>query len=412
MKLKSLLLLGGVTAVIVLLAISQSGDGTTKAGEAETGQLLPDLSASLNDIATIAVTGGGSTTTLERGGESWACAEISGYPADFDKVRDLLVTMTQLDIVETMTKRAERHTELGLDEEGGTHVTLAKAGGEEVAALVLGNTKYARSGQRIYVRRRGQDQTYLCEGDLAVTGDPMTWVNKEIVRIESARPNAVEVRHADGEVLALSKLFPAAPNWDVAGVPDDRVLSGEAAGNQIGTALSYLAFDEVQPADSLALADNEIGVTTFQTFDGLFVDVRSARIEDKTWVTLNARFEAPPDVMGPAPEDPEAEPESTPSVDPERQEQVRQEAEALNARLAGWAYQVPQYKADVLLKRMNDLLAELPEEAPIPALEGDAGAQPGAVEVDIPAEFPSIQELPPAEEPAEPASDPSEGGGR
>ena len=410
MKPKSLMILGGVTALFLVLAmLSQRGGGSDAAEGARGGRLLPDLSGSVNDVAKVEISAGGQVTTLERAGDTWTCAETNGYGADFEKVKDLLVTLAQLEVVEAKTKRPENHAKLELDGDSAKQVTLRDGAGAELAAVVLGKTEYARSGQRIYARLQDDPQSYLCKGDLTISGDPMNWVKKEILRVESSRPSGVDVRHADGEVLSVTKSFPAAPNWDVAGVPEDRALTSEAAGNAVGTALSYLSFDDVRPADELALAENEAGVTTYRTFDGLILDVRTSKIDEEHWITLNARFEPPPDVVGPMPDDPEGEAEAQPSVEPERQEEVRAEVEEINTRHAGWAYQVPQFKANVLLRRMEDLLAPLPE--PEAEAEPDAGDDPApTIELpSVPTESGEATEEPAPEAPVEePTEEPSE----
>ena len=62
--------------------------------------------------------------------------------------------------------------------------------------------------------------------------------------------------------------------------------------------------------------------------------------------------------------------------------------------LEGWAYRIPQFKADLFLRRMDDLLAE-PPPLPEPVPE-DTGT-----DVEPPADEPPKDEPPADEPPAE-----------
>jgi hypothetical protein len=51
---------------------------------------------------------------------------------------------------------------------------------------------------------------------------------------------------------------------------------------------------------------------------------------------------------------------------------VKQEVLDLNAKFAGWAFEIPDYRADALAKRMADLLKKPAEDAAeLPAAEGE-----------------------------------------
>ena len=419
---KSLAILGAIT-VVVLAAALFSARGGDAAEKDEAGPLFTELKAQATEVSRVEVEKADQRTTLVRDGQDWTCEEVNGYPADVTKVRDLLRTLVSLEILEPKTSRAENHGRLGVDATAGATVTLKDAAGQTLAALVVGNTEYARTAQRVYVRRDGEDQVYLCEGDLTVAGDPMTWVSKEILRVANARPSAVEIEHADGERLSVTKSFPAAPNWDVAGVPPDRGLKNEGVGNGVGTALSYLSFDEVRSAEELALAENRVGKATYRTFDGLRVEVEVAEIDEQHWITLTADYEAPPQPEPVA--DQEASGQAAESAG-QKEAEIQAEVAELGARVAGWAYRIPSYKAEVLLRRMEDLLAEpLPEpEEPVqgPPLEPVDG-DPILAPTTDPAEDPPGESVPntedvssqgdtkPNEEAGEGSEPPTEGGG-
>lgn len=405
MKPKSLLMLLVVTLLVSAAAVLSVNQGKTSSATAEeAGLLLPELSAVIDDVVAMEITKGGASATLVREDGVWVCRETSGYPADFDKLKEALLALKDLRVIESKTRKPERHAKLGLDEASGAAVVLRDAGGEVVASVVVGDTVYSRDAQRVYARLGDEDQAYLCEGDLTLSGDASTWINTEIVRLDSARPQTIHITHADGETLDLSKAFPAAPNWEVIAVPDDRQLKSEAIANSMGTALSFLSFDEVRPAADVALGTNHVADATFNSFDGLRIDLRVARIEEENWVTLEAGFEPPPDPVevGPAPE---GEPKSEEDVArqaalDQRNQGLAGEAAAMQAGFEGWTYRIPQYKADLFLRRMEDLLAEVEVGPPAEAASEQSGfVLEEAILKDV--EGSTLLEYQPGDEPSE-----------
>jgi len=409
MKPKSLAILALVTLALIVAAVLslQRREAAHARSEAQE-TLLPDLSARVNEVTEVTVEKAAQKATLVRAGDAWTCTEASGYPADFNKVRGALVALARLKIVEPMTKDPGGHKRLGLDAETGAHVVLKDASGAVAADVIVGESVYARSGQRVYARRADSDQAYLCEGELSASGDPLTWIQRDIVKIDASRMREIDIEHADGEALKATKALPASPNWDVADVPADRALKTAGIANSLGTALSYLSLDAVKPATELPLGVSHAGTATYRTFDGLVIDVRVAKVDDASWLTFDARFEEPPEPAGPvappvavegAPEGEAPATEASPAAaDAEKTAALRKEAEDLGKRLQGWAFQVPQYKADLFLKRMSDLLAE-----------------PAAPAVELPPGLPDTV-VPPVDQgegapPPPPSDDPAAGGG-
>jgi hypothetical protein len=187
----------------------------------------------------------------------------------------------------------------------------------------------------------------------------------------------------------------------------------------MGTALSYLTFDEVKKADELPLEANQVATARFSTFDNLAVDVKVARIADANWITLAVAYVAPPETpetLGPEAPAGEADEAAAPTPDVVHAQQVAAEALELDARLSGWAYRIPQHKADVFLRRMSDLLAPEGGAAAPPrdgedlsAEEADAALQ-AAIEALQGGDSPP-DEPPPVDEPEPPPADEPDAGG-
>ncbi len=334
MNRKTLLALVVVTAALILIAVSVSTSRQkTIAGGA---RLLPDLKASLNEISRISIVGKGGVTiaTLERGDTRWTLTERDGYPVDLGKLRQILISLADAEVIEEKTSIPEYYDRLGVEDvalDNATGHRIDLYGAAQTISVIVGNTN---NGNSTYVRRAGEAASWLVSGAIELDDDPVGWLARDLIEIPSTRIATVTITHPDGEVLRLRQQSAEQPGFEVLDIPKDRVLSYENAGDSIGRALASLTFDDVTAAADLESNDIQPVVARFGTFDGLVIEARSYHSDD----TVQVRFSA---FTGDSAADNDA---------------VSEEAEAINTRLGSWAYTLPEYQSDLLVSRMDDLL--------------------------------------------------------
>ena len=97
MKSKTIGLLAGITIIGILLAVFANRETSTSLPQS--GQLVfPDLMSLVNDVNEVVIETKDQTMTLVRGEQTWSVKEKSGYRADVEKVKNLIVihcTFTQ-----------------------------------------------------------------------------------------------------------------------------------------------------------------------------------------------------------------------------------------------------------------------------------------------------------------------------
>lgn len=402
MSTKSLILLVLVTAAAVAAAIfAVNARATDVVGGAEgaagtRGELLyPGLADRVNDASSLEISGaGGDPITIEReagtASDTWGLASKGGYPVEFERIKQTVLTLSELEILERKTARPENFGRLGLLEPGSegatsTRLILRDTSGAVLADLVVGNTRNADS---LYVRRHGEDQTWLVKGSLELPKKPIEWVDTGVLQIDRQRFARAHVAHPDGEDLDLVRESKDSYSWIVEGLPEGRELKTASAPAPVGDALAYVALEDVRPADQVDFTNAT--VSTWQTFDGLQIEVRTARVDDVWWTHYTAAEVDPI-------EEPDAEPaedeQGPPVVDPAAQEKevdVTAEVAELNERLAPWAFAVSEYKATNYAKRLEDLLKPLP-----PPESGEAGDSGSAEATAPPAEqAPAVETAP------------------
>jgi hypothetical protein len=338
---------------VVLAVVGQRG-GAPATG---TGSLLvPGLAEALNDIERVVVTraGGETVATLVRGATGWTVAEKAGYAADVAKIRQALVSLSEARIVEAKTADPAFHDRLGveaIEAPTATGVAIALEGPATFPVLVLGDSPKSTSR---YVRRATEQASFLIDRNPEIPSTTADWLVTEILDVPGASVKSVTIKHSDGEEIALSKTDPAETGFTVAAIPAGRELSYAGVANVIGNALRELKLDDVTPAPTESAAPTS--VTEFRTFDGLVVTVTSTLDGEAAWLTFAA--DAEPTTVAPADEGasaPSVEPGGEPAAEAASPDPAAQAA-AINARVTGWRYRIPEYQHGQLTRRWADLL--------------------------------------------------------
>ena len=223
---------------------------------------------------------------------------------------------------------------LGLDDPGhgnSTLVTLQDRTGRTVARLIIGKTADDRLGGgtgAVYVRRPGENRTWLARGSLDLSASIAGWLDRRIVDIADSRVASVTLTGSDGAALVLRRAA-AGGKFAVADAPADTKFKDDAALAAPAGALADLDLDDVKPSAELPVPQSGVASASFTTFDGLTVNVRLFAHGKADWIALSASGSGAAGVY----------------------------ATALNTRLAPWIYAIPADRAKLLRTRLADLIA-------------------------------------------------------
>ena len=398
MNARSLFLLAAVTAFVAAVAAVTLHHGESAVQQSPAaGKLFPAFAGSLNDSTTVELKKKDGVTTLRRSGDGWGLAEKNGYPVDMTAVRKSLIGLSELTASESRTDDPKLYSKLGVedpDAEGSTStlLTVKDAGGKELASLIVGKEHTGKSftARQVYVRKPGEKQSWLASGDLGLKEKGADWLDKKILEVKRERIRAVEVRHADGEVVTVDRDKPDTKDFTLHDVPDGKELTYPSAPTSVADALGYLNLEDVVPADSMDMKEGLSCTSKFSCFDGLTITVRTKDVGEKTFASFEASYEPPPEAAGPSPaqdakkdEPKDASQASTPdSKDAapkdgaakteeksktKTAEEVQKEVSDLNGRLSKWIYQIPSYNKASFEKKKSELLKDKvapPAEAP------------------------------------------------
>jgi hypothetical protein len=400
----TLLAIGVVVLFAAVFLMNQNGDDRST----ESGLLLPELEETINDIDTVTITGAEGTVTVSNEGGRWVVPEKHGYPADTATLRSLLLALADARKIEQKTANPELYGHLGVgdpaDEEGGgVLVKATQTDGAEPVAVILGDPA---QGDYRYARLPDKEASWLIDRNPDVPDSAGEWLLQEIIDIPPSDIRSAEVRHADGEIIRIMKQSAEETNFRVADIPEGRELSYPSVANGTAGVLSDLRLEDVRPA---AAGGGEPAATvSLATFDGLEIDLDVWREDSSaeetgdegtaaaTWIALEAsaseRSETPAtpedasqtaggaevtseadeapgeaaggaegedgDVGDPAAGEEEAETDADDAPAEASRPDPEEQAAAINERVRGWQYRVPDYKARQLTRRWDDLLKD------------------------------------------------------
>jgi hypothetical protein len=353
---RTLLLLGGATILFVIIAVLALWQRSSELSPLGDPTLLFD-GVSPNAVAQIRVTSRAGTFHVVRGqGGGWTVREKAGFPADEGQVRSTVLGVVSLQGVERKTANPEWHSQLGLQapEKGGdgTTITLLDAAGKALAAVVVGkgaDVADAMGRGAVYVRKVGEDQTWLARGYLTAKPALADWLSKDITSVGRERIQSVEVTPPTGPAYVASRARKEVPDFAIANMPGGRSLAFESATEAPASALVGFQFEDAQPVANFDFSQ-PVAQHVTKTFDGLAVTVRIIDKGGAKWATVSAQATATA---------------------------AQAEAAGINARARNWAFKLPAEKFNVFAAPLESMLQQPTAAAPAaPGVPGAPAAPP------------------------------------
>ena len=373
------LALTAVTAALIAGAVALR-PVTDAAGPSAGARFFPALDAgAVNAVDRIRVTAEGKSFTLERKAGTWVAREKGGYPAAFSKIKEALVSLSQLKQFERKTSDPARYAKLDLEDpakKGASSKRLtAYTGDKSVADVIVGrsNAKEILFGRSlVYVRLPDDTQSWLAVGDPKPAAEIGDWLDRAVLDVKTGRIREVVQTAAGGKdagQVIVGKNEPDAAGFALRNLPEGREIKGERFLRYIGESLDNLTLEDVRPAGEIDFAGKAAGGAVFRTFDGLVVTAKLARTgkpdeDDKYWMTFAAAVDEAALLK-----DKPKEGSGLKAADA-----VRKEAAAIGARTAGWAYKVSSTVTRFMRYTLADILKPPPEKKDGDGKGGDAAA--------------------------------------
>ena len=293
--------------------------------------LLPALPDDLNAVTAVMVRKGSTkpTLTLHKTGQQWTVAERADYPADVSKLRNLLVSLRDVRIVEEKTVDPARFPQIGVEDPvdagaAGAEISVVTAGGK--SAVIVGKAV----GNGNFVRRQGENRSYSVEPSISLETEPRFWIDARLVDVPGALIQSIEHKPAAGAVFALHRLNPADSTFSLDSIPAGRKAKDGHALAPSPSMLTGLNAEDVAATNTVDFSSPSQVIVTLT--DGKVLTLIGTTVGDKHWIQVT----------------------STKDAD-------------LTAKTQGRAFEIASYRYDEIFKPLEQLLEALPQKTPAAA---------------------------------------------
>lgn len=334
---KTVMWMGGAALVAALLGAASFLPPKEEQARAEVGRpVLPDFAASADKVGLIMVTTSEESYHIVRNGDAgsarWVLTEKGSYPVEAERIARLAKTLINMKFDRPMTREDKKFDRIGLGDplEGGTGALLevSDASGAIFAKLIVGY----RDG-RTYVRAPDDLQAWaVAGGDMPPLQRAARWLDLEVVSLKANQISDVQVRPERGPGYRLVPVDASGQQFGLAPPYANRRAVAPYAPTLTALALTRFSPTDVAPANEVA-AGVPAAQYIVRTRLGLAVIVQGWRSGERGWVTIGA-----------------AAAENAPDA-------AIAEAQAINARAAGWAFAL----SELDWKTLTTPLAELVE---------------------------------------------------
>ena len=298
--------LTAVTTIAAVFAVLSQPTATTLQFVDEPA--FPALRENPDAVAKIILSSPAGTITLVREtGDRWAALERHGYPVDRKRVRDLVVALADMRLIERKTAQPERYDRLEVEAPDAENaeselVRLEAADGTVLAEAIIGKQRYRLTGTEpsgTYLRRPDEAQSWLASGGIQIDREVARWLDGEIVDLDPEAIRRIEIQRAGESSYAAVRDDPGG-ELHLAGLAGDETLKEDADLTRLTVRCPSVRLDDVRPREQLTWPAEQ-HTARVETFDGVELSVRLAQIDDRYWATFEARTVAPTQNGGAAP---------------------------------------------------------------------------------------------------------------
>lgn len=309
---------------------------------------LPELQKNIEKVSTIEITHKDQSLVVEKLAGEWALTQKGGYQVDISKVRQLVLSLADLEKLEAKTSDPDRFNVLGLEtpskDVNSVRIAIFSENGESLADVIIGSlrrtTGSAVKEGAFYIRNTGEDQTWLVKGDIDTSVEENDWVNRELLRLNNEHVAAVAINHsknANDVNITRIKNEDGSVSFELANLPQGKQVSSQMDIDAIVDVVRNLNFLDVVKQDSKSFSPKNAARTSYNMDGGLVVNLNIW--EEKEGKDAATTYWVAVDHQIPGDNAPKA---------------IRDVSERLK-KYEGWLYEIGGYQGKLLTKTLPKL---------------------------------------------------------
>jgi len=355
---RKLAILAVIAAVMIVLVVVQSRLHRSEVRVWRGGgHLIQGLDT--GKIAGITIGPGENAVRLVRKEGRFVVANKEDYPADISKINDLLTSCLDIITHELITTNPANFDELEVTEEKAKSVVkFLDAGQKLITGVIIG--KKQPETKSWYVRLVSGNEVYSASKVPTIYDDPMDYIDKQMVNID--RSDIVKVTVAGpNETYTLTVDPNDEDKITLENLPTGKKLK-EGPARSVLSALSYFSFKDVKRETSFEKDKLNFNHSYVCHLKNLMIyTFHIAKVDGKTYLKCNAEYTGDTREILKSKQNLE---------DKEKALLTRDEAVNFNNKHKGWVYEIAQWKADNLTKKLSDLLEEQKKQDQAEKAEG------------------------------------------
>ena len=253
------------------------------------------LETKINDVSEIKVETPSRTFTLSRTDVGWGIKELSNFPVVFDKLKTVVVQLSQLRFLEPKTNDPERYARLNLRDPSAKgasskQVTVFAKGGDVLAKGIVGKKNedlFGNGRSGTYMRFGDDKKTWLVEGSLDLGEGPADWTLKTILDIKRGAVKKLEISSPKGGDVVIQRDKAGQKDFKFQGIPQGKRQRGQWETNDMAKLLEKLELKDIRLAQDIPFQGKAYSGRII-TFDGLVVNTLAIKDGKKYWINLTA----------------------------------------------------------------------------------------------------------------------------
>ncbi|MGI9408656.1 MAG: DUF4340 domain-containing protein [Hyphomicrobiaceae bacterium] len=313
-------------------------------------KLFPSFDRDAKQVSKVSLRKGKQAFTFAKKDDgNWVLSERGDYPVKSEQVRKLLVEIAQAELAEAKTRDPKRYDllELGDPEKDGatsTRVTLSDKAGKKVGELVVGKRRvsaFGRGKTGSYVRRPGEEQTWLTNGEIRTTMDVSDWVEPVFFKMKLDRFKTLTLEPTGGDPVKVVIDDKKKDNFKFESIPDGKTTKKGIDATVMIKALETLEMTDVRKTPTAKPPkDAQTIPAVLETKDGMKLKFAVLKVgENDRWL----------------------------SVDVLEDGKKADEAKKLRKALSGWQFKIADWRSRQVFKTAIEMFANKVVKPPAPA---------------------------------------------
>ena len=346
---RKLIILGILAICMVIWAVIQSHfSSKPKTAPDKPAYLIQGLNPA--DIGSIALGAGEDEVTLKRQSGPFVVVNKDNYPAETKQINDLITKCLDIQTSQFVTDNPENHEALEVTEKDARNVVkFFKTDASLLTGVIVGKTK--EEGQGNYVRLATSDKVYVAPEVPWIRTGVLDYIDQALILANRDDIESVTLTALDGQYSLKRK--EDSEDLMLENIPAGKKLK-DSDSKSVFHALTDLRFTDVKkksPASGELTFDRQY---VCRLADSTVYTISIAQKDDKTYITCHADFT---DKILP--------PKGSESQEELKKKEVkllaRDKANEFTARHQDWIYEIADWKAKNLTKKLSDLLEDEPK---------------------------------------------------